>query len=41
MFNIRRIEPAFKEDMYGFTQSLLSYINGERIKHQIAKNCVT
>ena len=32
MFNIRRIEPAFKEDMYGFTQSLLSYINGETNK---------
>ncbi|MGY5956453.1 Spermidine/putrescine ABC transporter [Kosakonia sp. BK9b] len=32
MFNISRIEPVFKEDMYGFTQSLLSYINGETNK---------
>ncbi len=29
MFNLQRIEPAFTEDSYGFTQSLLAYINGD------------
>ncbi|ELW9553201.1 iron-containing redox enzyme family protein [Klebsiella aerogenes] len=29
MFNLLRIEPAFTDDEYGFTQSLLAYINGD------------
>lgn len=29
MFNLQRIEPAFTDDSYGFTQSLLAYINGD------------
>jgi len=29
MFNLNKIEPAFSEDNYGLTQTLLTYINGE------------
>ncbi|WP_238486009.1 hypothetical protein [Rahnella perminowiae] len=29
MFNIERIEPVFECDKYGFTQHLISYIDGE------------
>ncbi len=29
MFSLDRIEPAFTDDKYGFTQSLLNYINGD------------
>ena len=29
MFNLKKIEPAFIDDNYGLTKSLLSYINGE------------
>lgn len=32
MFNISRIEPAFTKDTYGFTQSLIGYIDGETNK---------
>ncbi|PKE31909.1 spermidine/putrescine ABC transporter [Rahnella sp. AA] len=29
MFNLRKIEPVFADDDYGFTKALLAYINGE------------
>ena len=29
MFNLKRIEPAFTDDIYGFTPSLLAWINGD------------
>lgn len=29
MFSLERIEPVFTDDTYGFTQSLLNYINGD------------